>query len=104
MASAKDAHDELELECPCCGARLKIDVLLGKVIWHGQPPRKAESPDIDHSTRLLAEEKARREDMFRKSAEEEKTKSQLLEKKFKEALKRSKDEPIVRPTRDIDLD
>ena len=52
----------------------------------------------------LSREKARREEMFRKSAEDEKSKAQLLEKKFEEALKRSKDEPVVRPTRDFDLD
>jgi len=104
MVSTRDEHGALELECPCCGARLKIDVTLGKVIWHGQPPRKTEAPDIDHSTQLLEREKARREAMFRKSAEDEKSKAQLLEKKFEEALKKSKDEPLVRPTREIDLD
>ena len=92
------------MECPCCGARLKIDVSLGKVVWHGKPARKTEAPDIDHSAQLLEREKARREAMFRQSVEDEKSKTQLLEKKFQEALKRSKDEPVARPTRDIDLD
>ena len=104
MDSTREKRDEIELDCPCCGARLKIDGSLGKVIWHGQPSRKAETPDIDHSAQLLEKEKARREAMFLKSAEDEKSKAQLLEKKFQEALKRSKDEPIVRPTRDMDLD
>ena len=104
MASTREERSEIELECPCCGARLKIDISLGKVIWHGQPPRKTEAPDIDHSAQLLEKEKARREALFRKSADDEKSKAQLLEKKFEEALKRSKDEPVVRPTRDFDLD
>ena len=104
MVSTRDEHGEIELECPCCGARLKIDVSLGKVIWHGQPPRKTEAPDIDRSAQLLDKEKARREALFHKSAEDEKTKAQLLDKKFEEALKRSKDEPLVRPSRDFDLD
>lgn len=104
MAFDRENRSEIETECPCCGARLKIDVLLGKVIWHGHPHRKTEAPDIDRSTQLLEEEKARREAIFRKSAEDEKSKAQLLEKKFEEALKRSKDEPVVRPTREIDLD
>lgn len=104
MILDNDANNEIELECPCCGALLKIDVLLGKVIWHGQPSRKSEAPDIDRSAQLLEMEKARREALFRKSAEDEKTKGDLLQKKFAEALKRSKDEPIERPTREIDLD
>jgi hypothetical protein len=104
MVSIREGSEEIELECPCCRVRLKIDVSLGKVIWHGQPPRKSEAPDIDHSAQLLEQEKARREALFRKSTEDEKSKAQLLEKKFQEALKRSKDEPIVRPSRDFDLD
>ena len=104
MASTREESGEIELECPCCGARLKIDASLGKVIWHGQPQRKTEVPDIDHSAQLLEKEKARREALFLKSAEDEKSKAQLLEKKFEEALKRSKDEPVVRPTRDFDLE
>ncbi|MGA8182928.1 MAG: hypothetical protein WB819_04715 [Terriglobia bacterium] len=104
MDSIRDERSEIELECPCCGARLKIDVSLGKVIWHGKPPRKADVPDIDQSARLLEQEKARREALFRQSTEDEKSKAQLLEKKFQEALKRSKDEPIERPSRDFDLD
>ena len=43
-------------------------------------------------------------DLFRQTAEAEKIKSQLLERKFEEALAKSKDEPLVPPTRDIDLD
>lgn len=104
MVPKQEGLGEIELECPCCGVRLKIDVSLGKVIWHGQPPKKTEAPDFDKSAQLLEKEKARREALFRKSAEDEKSKTQLLEKKFEEALKRSKDEPAVRPTRDFDLD
>jgi C4-type Zn-finger protein len=104
MASNRGGQDALEVDCPCCGARLKIDVLLRKVIWHGQPPRKTAVPDIGHSAQLLEQERARREALFQKSAEEEKSKAELLEKKFEEALKKSKDEPVTRPHRDFDLD
>ncbi|TAM81818.1 MAG: hypothetical protein EPN47_10420 [Acidobacteria bacterium] len=104
MVSNRSGRSEIELECPCCGAPLKIDVSLGKAIWHGQPTSKAVAPDIDHSAQLLEKERARREALFQKSTEDEKSKSQLLEKKFQEALKRSQDEPIVRPPRDFDLD
>ncbi len=104
MVSTRDEQGEIELDCPCCGARLKIDASLGKVIWHGKPPKKTDAPDIDQSARLLEQEKARREAMFRQSAEDEKSKAHLLEKKFQEALKRSKNEPIERPSRDFDLD
>jgi predicted amidophosphoribosyltransferase len=94
----------LEVTCPCCGARLKVDAELGKVVHHTPPPRHAKAPDIDHASQLLEKEKARREALFQQSSEDTKTKSQLLERKFEEALKQTKDEPVTRPTRDIDLD
>jgi hypothetical protein len=78
--------------------------VLGKVIAHEGPPKHGKPPDIDHAAQLLEKEKARREALFKQSSEEEKLKSQLLERKFAAALKKSKDEPITPPTRDIDLD
>jgi predicted amidophosphoribosyltransferase len=96
--------DTIQVVCPCCGARLKIDAALGKVIDHEVPPRHAKAPDIDRAAQLLEKEKARREALFKQSTEEEKVKSQLLERKFSEALKKSREQPIVPPTRDIDLD
>lgn len=101
---SRRASATLEVVCPCCGARLKIDAELGKVIYHAAPPKHTKAPDIDHAAQLLEKEKARREALFKQSSEEEKLKSQLLERKFEEALKKGKDEPITPPTRDIDLD
>ncbi len=95
---------EMELTCPCCGARLKIDAALGQVIAHEPPPKHAAAPDLDQATKLLQEQAARREALFRQSAEEEKIKSQLLERKFEESMKKRKDEPVTPPLRDIDLD
>ena len=94
----------LELTCPCCGARLKIDASLGKVIFHEAPPKLAHAPDLDHAARLIEKEKARREALFKQSAEEEKSKSQLLDRKFQEILKKTKEEPAGPPIRDIDLE
>jgi predicted amidophosphoribosyltransferase len=95
----------LEVVCPCCGARLKIDATLGRVIAHKPPPKHTRAPDLERANQFLQKEAARREALFKRSAEEEKTKVQLLERKFEEALKRSKEEELVTPpTRDIDLD
>jgi hypothetical protein len=93
-----------EVTCPCCGARLTIDGALGKVLHHAEPPKHAHTPDLNHAAQMLEKEKARREALFQQSTEEAKIKSQLLERKFEEALKHTKDEPITPPTRDIDLD
>lgn len=94
----------VEVVCPCCGARLTVDVELGKVLHHAAPPKQAKQADLDRAAQMLEKEKARREALFKQSSQDEKVKSELLERKFEEALKHTKDEPLTRPTRDIDLD
>ena len=94
----------IETSCPCCGARLTVDAKLGKVIAHEAPAKHPKAPDLGQVGRLLEEEKARREALFKQSAEEEKVKSQVLERKFEESLKKARHEPLIPPTRDIDLD
>ncbi len=81
-----------------------MDPELRKVIAHDTPRKQAPTVDLDRAAELLREGEARREALFQQSAEEMKTHAQVLERKFEAALEKSKDEPITRPTRDIDLD
>lgn len=83
---------------------MKVDLALGQVISHELPPRSSEGRDLQQAAELLEKEKSRREALFQQSAEAEKTKPDLLDRKFEEALRKSKDEPITRPCRDIDFD
>jgi hypothetical protein len=95
----------VELVCPCCHARLTVDAELRRVVRHQPPPpRQPRSRSLDRASQLLRRQAAERETHFRQSAEEERIKSQLLERKFEEALRQSKDQPVTRPTLDIDLD
>lgn len=94
----------MEIKCPCCGAFLRIDAALGRVVGHEPATKHAKARDLSQATRLLEKERARREAIFLKSAENEKSKAAFLQRKFEEALKESQDKPIIPPTRDIDLD
>ncbi len=94
---------ELELECPCCGATLVVDTNLKRVVSHKQPERE-DKPELSRAERILAEEAARREAIFKQSVADEKGRGDALSKRFEEALKRAKNEPIERPARDFDLD
>ena len=60
--------------------------------------------ELSDAQRILADEKARREAAFEQSFNTERTKGDALSKRFEEALKQAKDEPISKPTRDFDLD
>ena len=104
MKPGRPEHNTIDVRCPSCGALLKIDTALGQVIGHEFPPRTSESRDLQQASQLLEKEKARREELFQKSAEAEKTKPDLLDRMFEEALRKSKDEPVTRPCRDFDLD
>jgi uncharacterized Zn finger protein (UPF0148 family) len=100
----KKRHKTAEVLCPCCGARLEVDIELGKVLFHEPPPRPAKAPDLDHASQLLKKEAERRESLFKQSAEEEKIKSELLERRFREAFEKTKDQRAGPPLKEIDLD
>jgi hypothetical protein len=94
---------ELEVTCPCCRASLVIDTNLGRVIAHREPER-GDKPELDEAARILAAEAARREALFEQSVEAEKGRDDALARRFEEALRQAKQEPITRPDRDFDLD
>ena len=94
---------EFEVTCPCCSATLIVDANLQRVIRHSEPP-SGPRPELDDAQRILAEQAARREALFQQSVAAEKNKDDALSKRFEEALKQARQEPITKPTRDFDLD
>jgi len=96
--------ETFETECPCCRAKLTLDRELGVVLSHVPPPRPPSSVDLDDTARLLREQNEAVEAKFRASVEAEKTKEDVLARKFAENLRKAKDAPIEKPIRDFDLD
>ena len=94
---------ELELTCPCCGSALVIDLNLGRIVSHREPER-TDKPELSNASSILAAEAARRESLFEQSIEAEKSRDDALTRRFEEALKQARTEPITRPARDFDLD
>jgi hypothetical protein len=94
---------EFEATCPCCQATLVIDGNLRRVVRHEEPVR-GDRPELSEAQRILAEEAARREALFQQSVNAERTRGDALSKRFEEALKQARQEPITKPTRDFDLD
>ena len=98
-------QSEFQVECPCCGAMLVIDANLRRVLSHGEPEREGGRPDLDAAQTILAEEAARREAAFQQSVEAERTRGDALSKRFEEALRQARTEPVgPPPKRDFDLD
>ena len=94
---------EIEVLCPCCNSTRIVDLNLGRVVGHKEieNPNK---PELSNAHRILADEAARREAAFQQSVESEKTRGDALSKRFEEALKQARQEPITKPTRDFDLE
>jgi hypothetical protein len=94
-----------EVECPCCQAALKIDPETRAVIAHKVPEKPPAIEDLASAVAKLKGEGARREELFRKQFETEKSHGKVLEKKFDELLRQAKENPdTAPPKRDIDLD
>ena len=76
---------------------------LRRIVRHEEPER-ADRPELDAAQQILAQEAARREALFQESVAAEKTRGDALSKRFEEALRKAREEPITKPTRDFDLD
>ena len=94
---------ELEVTCPCCQATLVVDVNLARVVSHKEP-ESGNKPELSEAQRIITAQAERREAMFQQSVESEKTRGDALSRRFEEALKQAKQEPVTRPARDFDLD
>jgi hypothetical protein len=94
---------ELEVTCPCCQTTLVIDTNLGRVVSHKEPDR-GNKPELSEAQRILAEQAARRESIFQQSVDAEKGRGDALSKRFEEALRQAREEPVTKPVRDFDLD
>jgi hypothetical protein len=93
----------IEVKCPCCDAKLTVDTDLAVVLAHTAPVKAAPDVDISDSARILADQAQKREDKFRDSWMAESKKEDVLNRKFEEALKKAKDQPVEKPLRDFDL-
>lgn len=94
-----------DVQCPCCEATLKIDAETRAVIAHTVPEKPKLIEDLAAEVVKLKGAEARRDEVFQKQVEAQKSHGRVLEKKFDELFKRVKESPDeAPPMRDIDLD
>lgn len=92
-----------DLLCPCCNARLKIDADLKAVIDHEAPKAPRKFASVDDAVGALKSHDEEREKKFAASVEAEKSKKDVLNRKFEELFEKAKSDSS-KPVRDIDLD
>jgi hypothetical protein len=100
---AKTLSTEFETPCPCCHSTLVIDTRLRRVVRHVEKKRD-DMPELDAAQRIVEEQARRREAIFEQSKLAEQSRVDDLSRRFEEALRQARDEPVTRPDRDFDLD
>lgn len=101
---AKKSSATIDVTCPCCQAKLRVDPQLAVVLSHEAPPQALPDVDLTDTARILGEQARQREERFRQSWEAEQKKEDVLARKFEEGLKKAKEGPVEKPLRDFDLD
>jgi Zn-finger nucleic acid-binding protein len=105
FAQMAKKHENFEVTCPCCSAVLKVDTETRAVIAHTAAVKPKTFNDIEAAAKAMREQDSRRESIFQQSVEAQKHASDLLEKRFQEAVKKAKESPDTgKPIRDFDLD
>lgn len=98
------SREPFDVTCPCCQAKVRIDPEMRVVLSHEPPPEERTVKNLTEAVKGLKGEAAQRQAKFEESLKAERSKKDLLDRKFQDALKRTKDSPLDRPIRDIDLD
>lgn len=94
----------VKVDCPCCGTNLVIDAARGVVLESRQPVNPRKEASLSDAQQLLKEESSRIHERYQQIVEADKGRGATMEKKFKDFLEKTKDEPASKPVRDIDLD
>lgn len=93
-----------KVTCPHCRALLEIDPDHKLVVGGEAPPAQKEGLSFDERMKKLEEEKKNAQSKFEESVRAEKSKKEVLEKKFRELAEKAKDDKGIPMKRDIDLD
>ena len=76
---------KIQVVCPCCETKLKIDKKTGEIIWE-EKQQKA-MPSLADMVKDHDAHKEEQVSLFKKRSEVQKDRNRLLEEKFREAQK-----------------
>ena len=82
---------KITIICPECKTELVIDKETGTILLSAKP-KALEVHTLEGRLKAIKEEKSKAEEIFQKEIQTLKEKDRLLEEKFKEALKKAKEE------------
>jgi hypothetical protein len=92
--------EALDVDCPCCGAILKVDPETGTVVWADK--KKAPAKDFDDLVSRVQSQRGALDEKFARSVQQTRNSKEILEKKFEEARRRAAADPTGRPPNPFD--
>jgi molecular chaperone GrpE (heat shock protein) len=92
--------EALDVDCPSCGAHLKVDAETQSVIWVDK--KQAPAKDLDDLVNRVHSQKSALEEKFSRSVQQTKNSRDILDRKFEEARKRAEADPTGRPPNPFD--
>jgi len=87
----------LDVQCPCCEAKLRIDPETAAVITWEEKKRAAPVEDMAEAVQRIKREESERENRFNKAVQAERSHKDVLNKKFDELFKKAKEDPDSGP-------
>ena len=96
-------RNPLQVVCPACSNRLTVDRATGAILLEDRPKREG-FQSLDEAAREAGEKRRQARDQLAKAMEEERHRDEIMEKKFREAVKKAEENPDDKPIRPFDLD
>ena len=91
------------LNCPCCGTLLHLDRETGAVLLE-ERPKKGPVKSFEEAARETSARQEQAKAQLARAMEEEKHKSEIMDKRFREAMKKAEEDDSPPPPRPFDLD
>jgi hypothetical protein len=97
--------EKLDIECPHCGSKIRVDKKAEVVVSHEPPVQHREKVDLDDRLEQLGRDRARAADRMAEAMRREKDKDRLMDDRFRELFDEAKEKDDgKKPIKDIDLD
>jgi hypothetical protein len=94
--------EAIDVTCPCCDAKLKVDPETSAVIWVEQ--KKGPAKNFDDLVGRVASQKSSIDLKFARSVQQTKRAKDILDRKFEEAKKRAAETPDIKVPHPFDND
>ena len=94
--------EAIDVICPCCEAKLKIDPETAAVVWVEK--KKGPARDFDDLVGRVASQKSSIDEKFARSVQQTKRAKDILDRKFEEAKKRAAESPQTKAPHPFDDD